>query len=89
MKPLFRVLLAAAATLVLTASRADVDPKAVEVFPPDQIKWVKAPNGTSESAVLFGDPSKPGPYVMRLKWLPGNMSRPHSHSTARSPVASQ
>ena len=83
MKPLFRVLLAAAATLVLTASRADVDPKAVEVFPPDQIKWVKAPNGTSESAVLFGDPSKPGPYVMRLKWLPGNMSRPHTHSTDR------
>jgi len=33
--------------------------------------------GTNESAVLFGDPSKPGPYVVRLKWLPGNMSRPH------------
>jgi len=22
--------------------------------------------------VLFGDPSKPGPYVVRVKWLPGN-----------------
>ena len=28
---------------------------------------------------LFGDPSKPGMYVMRLKWLPGGMSRPHFH----------
>jgi len=35
--------------------------------------------GTNEQAVLFGDPSKPGPYVVRLKWLPGNMSRPHFH----------
>ena len=48
-----------------------------------QVRWVKAPNGGSESAVLFGDPSKPGPYVMRLKWLPGNMSRPHTHATDR------
>jgi quercetin dioxygenase-like cupin family protein len=33
--------------------------------------------------VLFGDPSKPGPYVVRLKWLPGNMSRPHFHPNDR------
>jgi quercetin dioxygenase-like cupin family protein len=65
------------------AVRADVDPKAVEFIRPDQVKWVKSPAGTSESAVLFGDPSKPGPYVMRLKWLPGNMSRPHTHATDR------
>jgi hypothetical protein len=39
--------------------------------------------GTNESAVLFGDPSKPGPYVVRLKWLPGNMSRPHFHPNDR------
>jgi hypothetical protein len=41
------------------------------------------PNGTNESAVLFGDPGKPGPYVQRLKWLPGNMSRPHFHQNDR------
>lgn len=64
-------------------ARADVDPKAVEIVAPDNIKWVKSPNGGSESALLFGDPSKPGPYVMRLRWLPGNMSRPHTHSTDR------
>jgi len=33
--------------------------------------------------VLFGDPEKPGPYVMRLRWLPGNMSRPHYHANDR------
>ncbi len=39
--------------------------------------------GTNEQAVLFGDPGKPGPYVVRLKWLPGNMSRPHFHPNDR------
>jgi quercetin dioxygenase-like cupin family protein len=34
-------------------------------------------------AVLYGDPSKPGPYIMRIKWLPGNMSRPHFHPNDR------
>jgi hypothetical protein len=32
---------------------------------------------------LFGDPSKPGMYVQRLRWLPGNMSRPHFHPNDR------
>jgi hypothetical protein len=55
----------------------------VEVTTPDKIKWVKNAAGTQENAVLFGDPTKPGPYVMRLRWLPGNMSRPHFHPNDR------
>ena len=50
---------------------------------PADIKWVRNAAGTNESAVLFGDPSKPGPYVVRVKWLPGNMSRPHFHPNDR------
>ena len=68
---------------VASVGRADVDPKAVFVVPPGEIKWVRNSAGTSEQAVLFGDPSKPGPYVIRIKWLPGNMSRPHIHNTDR------
>src|ERR1700730_9202876 len=45
--------------------------------------WIRNAAGTNEQAVLFGDPSKPGPYVVRLKWLPGNMSRPHFHPNDR------
>ena len=51
-------------------------PAAVQFTTPSEIKWVRNAAGTNETAVLFGDPSKPGPYVMRLRWLPGNMSRP-------------
>ena len=58
---------------------AQLDPKAVQFTRPEDIKWVKNAAGTQETAVLFGDPTKEGPYVIRLRWLPGNMSQPHSH----------
>ena len=58
---------------------AQLDPKAVQFVKPEDLKWVKNAAGTQETAVLFGDPSKEGPYVIRLRWLPGNMSMPHSH----------
>src|SRR5207245_9640832 len=47
-------------------------------------EWRDNPNNPGvKSAVLYGDPTKPGPYVVRVKWLPGNMSRPHSHPNDR------
>src|SRR4051812_12176972 len=73
----------AAAILALSttglAPAQTLNPAAVQFQTPAEIKWVRNAAGTNESAVLFGDPTKPGPYVMRLKWLPGNMSRPHFH----------
>jgi len=62
---------------------ADIDRAAVDFKTPAEIKWVQNAAGTNEQAVLFGDPSKPGPYVVRIKWLPGNMSRPHFHPNDR------
>ena len=64
-------------------SAAQIDSKAVEFITPENIKWVRNAAGTNETAVLFGDPEKPGPYVIRLRWLPGNMSRPHYHENDR------
>ena len=73
----------AAALPALAALAQDIDRTAVDFRTPAEIRWVRNPNGTNESAILFGDPNKPGPYVMRLKWLPGNMSRPHFHQYDR------
>jgi mannose-6-phosphate isomerase-like protein (cupin superfamily) len=64
-------------------SSGDVDPKAVTFIAPADIKFVRNAAGTSEQAVLFGDPTKPGPYVIQLRWFPGNMSRPHFHTNDR------
>jgi hypothetical protein len=80
-----RVLFIAFGVLLTTAQSyaGDLDRAAVDFKTPSEIKWVRNAAGTNESAVLFGDPSKPGPYVVRLKWLPGNMSRPHFHPNDR------
>ena len=61
----------------------DIDRSAVDFVVAKDIKWVKNAAGTTETAVLFGDPTKVGPYVMRIKWLPGRMSRPHFHPNDR------
>jgi hypothetical protein len=60
---------------------ADLDPKAISIQLPKDIKWTKG-NG-SEQAILVGDPSKPGMYVVLTKWLPHNNSRPHFHPNDR------
>ena len=62
---------------------AELDRAAVDFTPPAEIKWVRNAAGTNEQAILFGDPSKPGPYVVRVRWFPGNMSRPHFHPNDR------
>src|SRR5262245_58602266 len=51
---------------------------------PDAIKWGDAPpvlNKGAKMAVLYGDPSKPGLFIVRLK-MPANYKiMPHSHPT--------
>jgi hypothetical protein len=86
---MFRLRLAFTALLVVGLSvsasfslrAADLDPKAITIQLPKEIKWTKG-NG-SETAVLVGDPSKPGLYVVLQKWLPHNNSRPHFHPNDR------
>jgi len=73
---------AAASFLWLGALHAaDVDPKIAAITPPDQIKWTKTAG--NDTAVLAGDPSKPGIYVILVKWHPHKMSRPHFHPNDR------
>ena len=51
---------------------------------PGEIKWGNVPGMPGLQAVLLsGDPSKPGPYIMRVKFAPGVMTRPHKHSHDR------
>jgi quercetin dioxygenase-like cupin family protein len=54
---------------------------------PGEEKWVDykgdgAQFGIKE-AFIFGDPTKPGLYVIRLNFPPGIMSSPHSHPETR------
>jgi hypothetical protein len=69
--------------LLLGASRAaDLNPAAINIQLPGQLKWTVTGSGANE-AVLFGDPSKPGWYGVLVRWDPGHMSRPHFHPNDR------
>ncbi len=54
---------------------------------PETVNWVDYPGDGAQfgikEAFIYGDPTKPGLYVIRLKFPPGVMSRPHSHPEAR------
>lgn len=55
-----------------------LNPAAIAYTLPDKIQWHDDPMGL-KAAVLYGDPSKPGLYIMLVKWLPHHMSHPHFH----------
>ena len=59
---------------------ADSDAGFIRITP-DQVAF----QGTSglQQSVLFGDPAKPGIYVVRVKFPPGVHSNPHFHSQDR------
>jgi hypothetical protein len=67
-----------------SAQAVELDPKAVVYTLPDNIKWVVNERAGNAQAVIAGDPSKPGLYVVLTKWLAGNhFSRPHFHPNDR------
>jgi quercetin dioxygenase-like cupin family protein len=75
------VLLASTLFVFVPGHAAEPDPKAISYALPDNIEWKKG--AASDTAILQGDPSKPGLYVQLIKWHPHNMSRPHTHNQER------
>lgn len=73
-----------AVVLVMQGQAAELNPAALVYQLPDQIKWNPPSAEGVQNAVLVGDPSKPGLYLQRTKWLKGNhFSRPHFHPNDR------
>ncbi len=60
----------------------ELDPTEVTYKLPNQITWTGRA-GSAETAVLMGDPNKPGLYIELVKWYPHNNSRPHFHPNDR------
>ncbi len=65
-----------------SAQTNKLNPAALVYKLPSQIQWTDDPIG-AKTAVLAGDPSKPGLYVMLVKWTPHHMSHPHWHPNDR------
>ena len=49
------------------------------VLSPDALTWTERAEGV-RVAVLYGDPDKPGPFVLRLQYPAGYRKAPHHHS---------
>jgi hypothetical protein len=75
-------LLVAIAASLASAKATGLDPKVLAYKLPDQIHWTDDPIG-AKMAVLQGDPSKPGLYIVLVKWTPGHFSHPHFHPNDR------
>jgi quercetin dioxygenase-like cupin family protein len=85
MKAAFALRLAAflSALLVSLAAGASEDGHGFLRVDPSEVHF-KSPLGAGpEQAILFGDPSKPGLYVIRVRFPPGAHSNPHFHSQDR------
>ena len=81
MKTMF---LLAVRTLALNAGSASAGDAVIET--PDQLKWAVAPQFGKgvQTAVLAGDPSKEGPYVMRIKLPASTIVPAHTHDKAEN-----
>lgn len=64
------------------AQNAKLDRATLAYKLPSQIHWVDDAVG-AKTAVLSGDPSKPGLYIVLVKWTPHHMSHPHWHPNDR------
>jgi|GEM_PF-521562 len=45
--------------------------------------WQGLPAGSGEMAMMYGDLSQAGPYLVLMKWNPGFFSAPHNYRTDR------
>ncbi|WFU57281.1 cupin domain-containing protein [Bradyrhizobium pachyrhizi] len=72
------------AGILSVSSAAELNPAAVTYKLPDQIPWSPVDARGAQNAVVVGDPSKPGFYMVYTKWTKGNhFSRPHFHPNDR------
>ena len=71
------------ALLSATALAKDDRPAFVRITP-EEVVWTDRPGFEGvKFASIQGDPSKPGIYVVRAKFSPGTMTRPHWHPEDR------
>jgi quercetin dioxygenase-like cupin family protein len=50
---------------------------------PADVKWKDSPFPGVQTAVISGDPTQPGLYVVRAKYGPGAKVMPHTHPDTR------
>lgn len=63
---------------------AAIDAHGFVIVKPDELKWqISTSDNAPDVAILYGDPQKEGLYILRARFRPGVMSRPHTHPNDR------
>jgi len=80
---------AALALATCVAAYAQAVPEGVIMFNPETAQWAAGGTpgaGATQVANIYGDPSKPGPYLYITKSPPGQrpQSQPHTHPDTRT-----
>jgi quercetin dioxygenase-like cupin family protein len=80
------IILVGAAAIAASVAAAQTTAPGVVAVTPDEMKW--GPQGSMalpglEQTNLVGDPTKPGPYTLRLKFPAGYKVAPHTHPDSR------
>ena len=60
-----------------------LDPRVLSYIMPDKIPWAAGNVEGADTAVLVGDPTKPGFYVVMNRFRPGAFTHPHYHPNER------
>ena len=73
--------------LVAPVAHSEMDDPGFVRVNPEDVQWRELPGyGGLQFAVIEGDPSKEGIYVVRVKFPPGVMTRPHFHPEDRHAI---
>jgi quercetin dioxygenase-like cupin family protein len=82
--------LAAALTLFAVSASAEKSKAGFVRVAPEEVVWTERPGYEGvKFALIQGDPTKPGIYVVRAKFSPGAMTRPHWHPEDRYVIVVQ
>src|SRR5262249_9727510 len=65
------------------SARAETDENGFVRIRPEQLEWNIPFPGATPLALVEGDPSKAGIYVLRVQFPPNLFSRPHKHGEDR------
>jgi quercetin dioxygenase-like cupin family protein len=69
---------------VLPRAFAEKDAQGFVITKPSELKYMPNETGSGpDIAVIYGDPTKEGLYIIRARFKPGVMSKPHTHPTDR------
>jgi len=80
----FTAALAITGGLLAVNASAGKDKNGFVTVTPAEVVWTERPGYDGvKFAVIEGDPAKPGVYVIRAKFSPGTMTRPHWHAETR------